>query len=368
MKYYNLFFGGGCQAQFATLIYKRLMSREWFKYADIMNDYLKSKSVSVLPGKVTYGDDYNELKKTFFFIKRLMNERLGDNWLEISGNNLNKHYRYIGNDDDPLADIRNAKVINNLRQYWKFCQDSAGFFPQSWLDYYFQDCKDLLEIKDKKRKGEQVISASIDRIHKNIEYLPSLYESIVNKIVLEIDYKPYDEEQVTLLFHPHYLKEYNGRWHLFGHAEGHEPENGYDLALDRIQSRPREKDKMEFKMAPAMYYEHYFEDMVGVSHLDNRIIDDIVIRAHSSYIFNLLKTKPLHRHQDVKKEFGEYEDGVYGEFIVHVEVNNEFIGRILQMGAGLEIMAPREARDLLSERVRELADLYYTKKRISSNY
>ena len=69
----------------------------------------------------------------------------------------------------------------------------------------------------------------------------------------------------------------------------------------------------------------------------------------------------MHRNQDVKKEFGEYEDGAYGDFVVHVEVNNEFIGRILQMGAGLEIMAPKDARDLFSERVRELADLYYKK-------
>ena len=52
-----------------------------------------------------------------------MNERLGENWLETSGNNRNMHYRYIGKENDPLADIRNAKVINNLRQYWKFCQD-----------------------------------------------------------------------------------------------------------------------------------------------------------------------------------------------------------------------------------------------------
>ena len=101
--------------------------------------------------------------------------------------------------------------------------------------------------------------------------------------------------------------------------------------------------------------------MVGVSHLEKPIIDDIIVRAHSSYIFNLLKTKPLHRKQDVKNEFKEYEDGAYGDFVVHVEVNNEFIGRILQMGAGLEIMAPKEVRDLFSERVRELANLYEEK-------
>ena len=69
----------------------------------------------------------------------------------------------------------------------------------------------------------------------------------------------------------------------------------------------------------------------------------------------------MHSKQYVKKEFGEYEDGTYGEFIVHVEVNNEFIGRILQMGAELEIMDPKEARDLFSKRVQELANLYEEK-------
>ena len=354
----NLFDGDSLFAAFVRIAYERLMSRDWVTYADILADAKKKQSVNDLEYCVSNYDEYGELKKAFPSVCKAIKDRVGIDSIKVEGNNRNKRFRYIGKNDDPLADMKNAKVINSLRQYWKFCQDSAGFFPQSWLDYYFQDCVDLLQIKEKKKKGEQVISASLDRIHKNIEFLPFLYESIINKRVLEIDYKPYDEEQVTLLFHPHYLKEYNGRWHLFGHADGCEPENGYDLALDRIQSRPREKDKMEYKMAPAMFYEHCFENMVGVSHFDNRIVDNIVIRAHTSYIFNLLKTKPLHRKQNVIREYGEYEDGAYGEFVVYVEVNNEFIGRILQMGAGLEIMAPKEARDLFSERVLELANLY----------
>lgn len=333
------------------------MSREWFTYADVMADYCGPNSNNDL-ARVSNCDGYGELKKTFMEIRKILKDRHGNDYIEASGNNRSRRYRYYGTEDDPLEDLKNAKVIKDLQQYWKFCQDSAGFFPQSWLDYYFRDCKDLIEIKDKKEKGEQVISASLDRIHKNIEYLPSLYEAIINKIVLEIDYKPYGEDQATLLFHPHYLKEYNGRWHLFGHVDGLEPEYGYDIALDRIQSRPRERDKAEYIMAPAMYYKNYFEDMVGVSHMANPIIDDIIVRVHSYYIYNLIDTKPLHHKQSIHKSFGNYPDGEYGEFIVHVEVNNEFIGKILQMGAGLEIMAPKEARDLFSERVRELADLY----------
>lgn len=102
--------------------------------------------------------------------------------------------------------MRNAKVINNLRQYWKFCQDSAGFFPKSWLEYFFKDCQDLLDMKVKRQKGEQVIGTSLDSILTNIEYLPLLYEAITNRTVMEIEYKPFDEEQVTLMFHSHYLK------------------------------------------------------------------------------------------------------------------------------------------------------------------
>ncbi len=87
--------------------------------------------------------------------------------------------------------MRIAKVINNLRQYWKFCQDSAVFFLKSWLEYFFKDCPNLLDMKARKQKEQQVISASLGRIFTNIEYLPMLYMAIVNKQVLEIDNKPF---------------------------------------------------------------------------------------------------------------------------------------------------------------------------------
>ena len=334
------------------------MSRKWVTYADIMAYYLGLKSSKELTCNVSNCDNYGELKKAFRDIRKAIIEKVGDGCFEDEGNNRNKRFRYIGMENDPLADMRNAKVINNLRQYWKFCQDSAGFFPKSWLEYFFKDCQDLLEMRARKQKGQQVISASLDRILANIEYLPMLYEAIVNKQVLEIDYKPFGGEQETLIFHPHYLKEYNGRWNLFGHAEDHSPENGYNIPLDRIQTKPREKSKIEYIPAPSMFYEQFFKDIVGVSHTKNAAQYDIVIRAHTYYIYKLTETKPIHQPQEIITPWGEHEDGTYGEFSIHVEVNNELIGRILQMGAGLEIVSPLEVRDLFTQRVKYLAKLY----------
>ena len=339
---------------FAITIYKWLISHKWFTYADIMADYMNLKSAKDLPCSISKCDHVKELTKVFCEIRKV----IGEEHFEIDGNNKNRRFRYIGEDNDPLADMRNAKVINNLRQYWKFCQDSAGFFPKSWLEFFFKDCQDLLEMRARKQKGEQVISASLDRILTNIEYLPMLYEAIVDKQVLEIDYKPFGGEQETLIFHPHYLKEYNGRWHLFGHAEDHSPENGYNIPLDRIQAKPRENSKIEYNPAPSLLYEQFFKDIVGVSHTKDATIFNIIIRAHTFYIYKLTETKPIHRSQSVVTPWGDYDDGTYGEFSLKLEVNNELIGRILQMGAGLEIVSPDEVREIFKQRVADLAKLY----------
>lgn len=354
----NLFDGESFHAIFAQVTYRWLISRKWVTYADIMADYLGLKSAKDLTCNVSNCDNYGELKKAFRDIRSAIIENVGERCFEEEGNNRSKRFRYIGKDNDPLAEMRNAKVISNLRQYWKFCQDSAGFFPKSWLEYFFKDCQDLLEMRARKQKGEQVISASLDRILTNIEYLPMLYEAIVNKQVLEIDYKPFGGEQETLIFHPHYLKEHNGRWHLFGHAEDHSPENGYDIPLDRIQTKPREKSKVGYILDPPLFYEQFFKDIIGVSHTKDTTKYDIVLRAHTYYIYKLTETKPIHQSQSIATLWGEHEDGTYGEFSLEVEVNNEFIGRILQMGAGLEIVSPKEVRDLFKQRVKDLAKLY----------
>lgn len=354
----NLFDGDSYHAQFALVTYRRLMSRGWVTYADVMADYLGLQSAEDLPNSVSNCEGYGELKKAFRDVRNEIIQRAGEGCFEEQGNNRSKRFKYVGKDDDPLADMRNSKVINNLKQYWQFCQDSAGFFPTAWLDYFFKDCKDLLDIKTKKRTGERVLSASLDRELTNIELLPFLYESIVNHQVLLIDYKPYQEDEQTIVFHPHYLKEFNGRWFLLGHAESEEPEEGFNIALDRIVGRPREKYDIEWKAARAGFYQDHFKDIVGVSQWKGTAAEDIRIRAHTLSIFKLTETKKIHPSQTTMVPFGKHKDGKYGDFIVHIKVNNEFIGQVLQFGDGLEIISPESVRSIFNNRIQNLMERY----------
>lgn len=354
----NLFEGEGHYVQLVWVAYKRLKSREWVSYASVMADYLGLPSARHLPCAVSKCDYYGELKKAFRTVLHEIVEAEGEGSVEEIGNNRNKQFRYVGMDNDPLSDLFRARVIHNLRQYWQFCQDSSGFFPTAWLEYYFKDCQDLLDIREKQRKGEQVLTSSMDRQLTNIGLLPFLYEAIVRRQVLSVRYQPYEEELRELTFHPHYLREYNGRWFLFGHAEGCQPETGFIIALDRIVGKVREVYGRDYVAAPEGYYSRYFTDIVGVTHFADQSVQEIRLRFHSYYVFRLIETKPLHPSQCVVVPFAEYEEDSYGEMVVRVEVNNELIGSILQMGAGIEVVAPLSVRTLLAEKAEQLFRLY----------
>ena len=204
-----------------------------------------------------------------------------------------------------------------------------------------------------------MISSSIDRELANIHLLPFLYESIRDKRVLSIQYKPYEEELLPLIFHPHLLKEYNGRWFLFGHAVGMVPDYGFNLALDRIKGEPELMPLSErYIPAPKGFYSEFFRNIVGVSHIKGMEAEKIVIRATNHSIFRLTESKKIHRSQTTVKDYGRYADGEYGEFCLFVEPNNELIGRILQMGDGLVVKSPEYVRDMFRRRISGMADLY----------
>ena len=355
----NPFDGKGIYTKFVWDAYRRLMSREWFSHADIMADRLGLNSSGELEWSISKCPYNGELRKAFRDVCRLVEEKVGRGCIETRGNNRAKEFRYVSTNDNPLEDLQNASAIKDIRTYAQFCEDSAGFFPRVWLEYFFEDTLDLLQITRRRKNGEQIISSSIDREIDNIHLLPILYEAIRDKRVLNIQYKPYEEESVNMVFHPHMLKEHNGRWFLFGHSDGRLPEFGYNLALDRIKGQPEVMPLSErYIPAPKGFYSSYFENIVGVSHRKDQQPESIVLRATNLSIFRLTETKKIHHSQQTLKEFGKYEDGEYGEFSLYVEPNNEFMGRIFHMSDGLVVISPEKVRDMFRDRISKMAELY----------
>ena len=317
----NVFSGCKYYVRYAKIVYKQLMARKTVTYESVVKEYLGDKYD---PQKftLTKEEGYRELKKAFPDVCKAIKEAAGEHSIEKSGRNRCKEesgrrgYRYVGTDEDPLKDMVNARAIKNLKK----CE------------------KPLMSVYSK------------------------LYGYIKNQRVLSITYIPRfeDDKREQLVFHPHYLREFNGRWFLFGHAERREPENGYNLAVDRIENVSKKYGK--WCGAPEGFYEDYFRDIVGVTHDEKNQKNPepchVFLRAHSKYMFGLVKTCPLHHSQKIVTDFGEHDGKEYGEFELYVEQNKELIGRILQKGGKLEVISPLYVREMVKKEVQEIMRRY----------
>jgi predicted DNA-binding transcriptional regulator YafY len=127
---------------------------------------------------------------------------------------------------------------------------------------YLQSCNHYSE-----KNLPEVISFDHNEYLQGLEYLPQLYQSIINQVPLEIEYKPFKKDKSdNLTIHPYYLKQYNKRWFVFGLNEDNGKLN--NLALDRI--RKIEPKTIKFKKNETIDFKEYFEDVVGVMVLQDK--------------------------------------------------------------------------------------------------
>jgi predicted DNA-binding transcriptional regulator YafY len=354
----NIFIGDSWLAIYSRNCYKILRGGEPFSLGNVV-DLIYENRPKEHPASVSKCDDYKGLIKAVSEVCKLIEARVGKGAIIKTGNNRERIYQYVGNIDDPLVDLANEKTVNDLRNFWQFCKRSNGIFPMPILEHYFKDNEDLERIKSSTLKSNVIISASLNSELKNIELLPILFDAIQRKNVLSISYKPYNAvEAEDIIIHPHLLKEYNGRWFLFGYAVNKDPHICHNLALDRIVDKPIVQADFEYIPAEKDFYTKYFNERVGVSQSKYSEPTEIRLRVHDNYIFSLIETKKIHTSQITIEPFGVHDDGTYGEFSVTIALNNEFIGRILQLGDGIEVTSPISIRNIFKERVQKIAELY----------
>lgn len=343
----NIFAGFGVRSEFVNLIYNELMKGDFVSYADVLalycgrpKGYYDKMACNSEPG-------YGELKKAFPEVLKAL-EKTCPGCIEDNGLNKGKAYRYIGDNDDPLSEERKAVVQKSVEDYVAFCKASAGILPASWFSSFFENTQILLDTNRESKDGEMRICSGVDQNLTNIDLLPVFYKAITNKQVLRFDYQRFGQEPFTLTFHPQFLKEYNGRWFVFGDAD-REPYQAYNVPLDRIVGEVCEVDDVEYIPAPKGFYQEFFNNIIGVTREKDAKVEEVIIRTKSEYQHGLLLTKPLHHSQEEVLPFGEHDGLWYGEVRLTIEPNRELRGRILLYGENLEVISPQSLREQIKE-------------------
>jgi predicted DNA-binding transcriptional regulator YafY len=185
---------------------------------------------------------------------------------------------------------------------------------------------------------------------KNVELIEDIFYCIKEKTVLELQYKHYRANTPeTKIIHPYFLKQYNGRWFLFGWDEIQKRLD--NSAIDRIICR--KPVATPFKENRKYFPEEYFKNVIGVTVLSEATIERVVLEFTSVRAPYVL-TKPMHQSQKL------LEQKENGEVVIELSVipNNELHSLILSYGCDVKVISPTTLVEKVKDIVTQMQKSY----------
>jgi predicted DNA-binding transcriptional regulator YafY len=179
-------------------------------------------------------------------------------------------------------------------------------------------------------------------------WIDRLYDFILNKECIQIQYHPFDvAEAYKRVVSPYLIKEYNNRWFLIGYDHTEQKIRTY--ALDRMLDL--EIFLLEtYYLTPSFDTAHYFKNIIGVSIPDGATPETIEIKATPEQA-KYIRTKPLHSSQKESTSSP-------GVFTYQLIMNYELESLLLSFGEKVKVLNPKTLRDKLRQRITELYEQY----------
>lgn len=251
------------------------------------------------------------------------------------------YYRYSDTRFSINETLLSESEYNKLNEAVSMLERFKGMPCFEWMD-------DLLfKLQSGFKKSSALI---LDFEHapslRGMQYMDRLFNSILYKQTLEIDYRTYNNNVHTWVIHPYLIKQHNNRWFLFGwnSSMGGVISN---LPLDRIEGI---KDSGETYEEDDGRLQPMLDNVIGVTIDWNAEVEDVVLKF-SEKRYPYVLTKPLHKTQTIVND---------EDHIIQIKVipNKELESLILQFGNDVEILYPQGLRDQIKKKIQEMIKKY----------
>ena len=302
----------------------------------VVNKALVQRGMQPVTAKVTILKDLDEMNEKFYRI-------YGTYGIVAEKRGRFHYYRY----KEGIGSIYNRELsadeIEKLQEVRSLLQGLRGMPHLEWIDQMSA------------RFDQQIIGSgrTIARFEKGTsgddQFFLQLFNAISRKQVLTIEYGPFGKEAKERIIHPYHMIQYLRRWYLFARIEGKDFVTCF--SLDRIRS-VRDNQELEFRETDIVF-NHYFDDIVGVTHPDNGVVEHVVIEG-DGWAEYYLRTLPIHPLQQLES-LGE--EGC--RVTMRLMVNRELEREILSYGEHLRVKAPEHFRQriiLLHKTLSEASD------------
>lgn len=250
-------------------------------------------------------------------------------------------YRYR----DPSFSIFNSPLneeeISQLTQTVEVLQRFQGMPGFEWVDELNAHFQNTVNTSVK-----PVVSFEENKLLKGMKHFTPLFRAITNKQALLITYHTYKDNDDRILkdvVSPYHLKQYNGRWFLFGYNDF--VKDISNIPLDRIDEITKSDNK--YVENTSIDFDDYFSSVVGVTLYKDKSPEEITLKVSKS-LLQFILSKPIHETQNAAVQ----EDG---SAIVTIKVipNYEMYSKLLSFGSGLTVLSPVSVKDEIKRKIQE---------------
>lgn len=203
-----------------------------------------------------------------------------------------------------------------------------------------------------KSNAEQLVSFEQNEQLKGIEHLADMIDATINHQPLRITYLTFRGKEIPMTIHPYYVKQYNGRWFLYGLND--ELNRISNLALDRIQSYV--KAEKSFRKNDLYDFSTYFDDVMGATIPNDDVKKETIGLRFTANRFPYVVSKPIHRSQEVADET---------QCIVEIQVRptRELDQQLFSFIPDVEVLYPEWYRQQIREKIEENLKKYLSGKK-----
>lgn len=248
-------------------------------------------------------------------------------------------YHYTDYDFSIFKNELTTEEVTNLRSTIEMLSRYRGIPANAWLEEVISNLEYRFGVK---ANSENLISFEQNDMLKGLEHLSGLIDATINHQTIELSYKSYGKDKRQLLVYPYYIKQYNGRWFLFGMNDAKKRIESY--ALDRIEDYLL-SDKA-FVKNESVDFSIFFDDVIGVSvPYDNCVATEEIVLRFSEKRFPYVVSKPIHHTQKVMEE--PY------TISIRVKPNRELYQQIFSFIPDIEVMAPEWFRNKIRDKMQE---------------
>ena len=240
-----------------------------------------------------------------------------------------------------------TKQSEDGKYYYTYADPKFSIFKTELSERDLDKLESTIEMLglDLKASRQTLVSFEQNTELKGLERLSPLIDATMGQQTLDIIYHSYRGNEKTYAISPYYMKQYNGRWFLFGLDNA--MQRLMNMALDRIVGFKPSAEP--FVPNTDIDFDTYFDDIIGVTVPDADVKKETITLRFTDNRYPYVVSKPIHPSQQIV-------DPESRTLSISVRPNRELFTQLFSFIPDVEVIAPEWLRKDIAERLKTALD------------